>query len=216
MDAEINPEHLRRFGRGVGTIIDVGSYVGTGWLWTAFPRLPFIMVEPIRSAEAKMVQEAKEAGLTPRYTFVTKACGAAPGRALLRQPIDKGNKSSLHERTDLSAEDGASDAYEVEVTTLDAIIDELQPDLPIGLKIDTEGSEIDVMRGLDRHAGNVAFVIAEVSVRKRFVGGYRFSEMIATMKDRGFEALAVVGKAGKLRPRYMDVLFVREDSPLFD
>ena len=86
---------------------------------------------------------------------------------------------------------------------------------PIGIKIDTEGYELEVVRGLTRHWDSVQFVICEASIRKRFVNSYQMSELISYMLERDFMLFNFLN-AEDQRPRYYDILFVRKTSRLLD
>jgi hypothetical protein len=47
------------------------------------------------------------------------------------------------------------------------------------LKIDAEGSQLEVIRGATETLSQTSFIIAEVSVSPRFPGSYRFAEFLA-------------------------------------
>ena len=77
---------------------------------------------------------------------------------------------------------------EIEVTTLDTLL-ESHPGLerPLLLKIDTEGYELNVIRGGAAFLRQTDVVIAEVSVAERFSGSYDFAEFITAMGEHGFD-----------------------------
>lgn len=200
----LNAHYLASLNLAAGVIIDVGVWAGTSQLYEAFPDRPFVLVDPQRGAEDLLKSRPNH------YRFVNKALGRHTGHALL---TDSGAKSSLLERTALTSE-GHTVAYEVEVTTLDELIDDLCLTGPIGLKLDTEGYEIEIMSGLDRHAGKVEFAICEASVRKRFVDSYQFSDLVAFMRDKGLLFYNVLN--GQQRhPLFYDVLFLKMGHQLF-
>lgn len=186
------------------TIIDVGVRTGTPQLYRGFPDAEFLLVDPQEEGESILKYKPKN------YRFRNVALGASPGTAMLS---DDGGRSSLLERTKLTQRD-TSRTYPVEVTTLDDLLDEADMTPPYGIKIDTEGFEIEVLRGLRKHAQLVEFIICEVSVKHRFVGGYRFSDLVAEMKTIGQEFYTVMNPP-ILSPRFYDCLFLRSDHPLF-
>ena len=57
---------------------------------------------------------------------------------------------------------------------------------------------------------NSLFVVAEVSVQPRFVGSYRFEELIRAMQDHGFQVHNILSSEpdGNRIVRSLDVLFV--------
>ena len=137
--------HLARLARRIvrpgDLAVDAGAHVGA---WTLLLRSlvgdagRVVAYEPLpRSAE-----RARQA-TAGRAEIVEAALGAAPGRRPLyayRGPRYAGADSML---CSLVAGDGYSPVAEVQVTTLDAA------DLPRVdvLKIDTEGAELEVLRG---------------------------------------------------------------------
>ena len=85
-----------------------------------------------------------------------------------------------------------------------------------GLKIDTEGYEAEVMRGLDNYKDQFDFVLAEVSVLNRFENSYNFSELITLFHSKGFRFYNFLNEPKPRPPRFYDCLFLREDDPRFD
>jgi hypothetical protein len=119
-------------------------------------------------------------------------------------------------RTSLSARPGLEpvDRYEVNVTTLDQLVAENGYEGAYGIKIDTEGHEIEVLSGATETLRQTEFIIAEVSVKHRFVGGYRFSDMIGFMSSRGFELVDVLNVQHRLA-NFLDCIFIPAQHPLF-
>lgn len=187
------------------TIIDIGVFAGTEELYSAFADRNFVLVDPIRNGE-NLLRCAPE-----RYLFVNKALGRETGSVTLKA---MGLKTTINDRTALSAGPIRAE-YEVEVITLDQLIDAHVPSGSIGMKIDTEGYELEVVRGLQRNRDRVSFIICETSIRRRFVDGYMFSDLIAAMKEAGFEFYNFMNH--RLRtPRLYDLLFLKSDHHLFD
>lgn len=198
------PRYLRKIDPGVASIIDVGVNHGTPALYRAFGRLPFLLVDPQRDADARLTVRPRD------YRFANLALGAAPGTLTIHE---EGGRSTALERTALTkARD--TETYQAEVTTLDRLIDLYAPAGPIGLKIDTEGYELEVLKGLDRHAASIGFVICECSVRRRFVGGYAMADLVGALKAKGFDIFNFLNPP-KEKPNFYDLLFLRSDHPLF-
>jgi len=197
--------YLRSLGFNVKTVVDIGVYRGTPPLYEAFDNCLFILVDPQRGAEALLRRPPA------RYIFVNKGLAASTGRRALREQIE--GKTTFLERTELTAVPTA-DCYEADTITLDLLLDSLQFDPPIGIKIDTEGYELEVLKGLDKYWGIVQFVICEASIRRRFKDSYQMSELVAFMLERGFMFFNFLNMPNE-RPRYYDVLFVPKTSSLF-
>lgn len=206
MPDKMTPRYLRRYGFEAKTIIDVGVLNGTPFLYDAFPERKFVLVDPLK--ESKETVDDLWGGLD--YDFHVTALGARKGTIEL--DIEPGRLARSTPGQRLGAVDLA-EKRRVNVTRLDTITEGLEG--PFGLKIDTEGHEIEVIKGATKTLKRTEFVIAEVSIKKRFRDGYRFSEMIATMAERGFEVHSFL--SGLTRsPRMSDVLFLPADSPRFD
>jgi FkbM family methyltransferase len=89
-------------------------------------------------------------GRNPRVTIVKKAVGSVPGSATL-------NFSGTNTTSSLRDDWGESnkERLTVEVTTLDALISEFGP--PKLCKVDVEGFETEVFKGLSRPIPNIDF-----------------------------------------------------------
>jgi hypothetical protein len=103
----------------------------------------------------------------------------------------------------------------VPIVTLDELLARNAYPAPYGIKIDTEGFELEVLKGAARSLANIEFIIAEVSVKKRFTNSYRFSDIAAFLGGHGFELIDILN----FRPRpqrFFDCLFVRYEHPAFN
>ena len=199
-------EYLRSLGFDVRTVIDVGVDRGTKPLYDAFNDCLFVLVDPRHQAESILRDKPGW------YVFINKALAATAGQRILREQ-DAG-KTTFLERTALTASPTIAQ-YEVDATTLDELLDLSDCKPPIGIKIDTEGFELEVIRGLTRHWDNIKFVICEASIRKRFVGSYQMSELVSYMLERNFMLFNFLNEVNQ-RPRYYDILFVPKTSHLLE
>ncbi|WP_170769852.1 FkbM family methyltransferase [Ruegeria lacuscaerulensis] len=180
-------DYIASLGFEAATIFDVGVASGTSHLYEAFPKAKFVLVEPIADYEIKL---RKNWGDKIDFDFHACGVGAENGQTTLHIPTVAGRV--LGTRATMMAFDEAASAHtsgieerQVPVRTLDEIARSY--DGPFGLKIDTEGFEIEVIKGASEMLENCAFVLAEVSVRRRYQGGYRFSDFVAVMAEQGFE-----------------------------
>ncbi len=127
--------------------------------------------------------------------------------------VDTGDlqKTSFSERSGLTKTGHTLKQREIEVTTLDSILKE-NPRLatPVLLKIDTEGHELEVLKGATELLKMTDVVIAEVSVAERFTNSYKFSDLILFMKEHGFEVfdfLTLNYSEGFPGVKFTDILF---------
>ncbi|WP_298437372.1 FkbM family methyltransferase [uncultured Jannaschia sp.] len=206
MPDKMTPRYMRRYGFEARTIIDVGVLNGTPFLYEAWPDRKFVLVDPLEESRESVAK------LWPKldYTFHVVALGAAPGS--FRMDVEPGRLARSTVGTRMDADETVT-SREVEVVTLDSLTADLEG--PLGLKIDTEGHELEVLRGATDTLARCEFVIAETSIKKRFDGGYRFSEVIAFMAEHGFEAHSFLSGLTRA-PRFSDVLFIPADDSRFD
>jgi hypothetical protein len=98
---------------------------------------------------------------------------------------------------------------QVPLTTLDTLFEQGNWKPPIGLKLDVEGFEAEVVRGAERLLRATQFVIAEASVRDRFQGESSIRELISTMSSLGFQVSDVIDASASVLGVHADLLFKR-------
>jgi len=98
-------------------------------------------------------------------------------------------------------------------------LDQIMVNYPgrVGLKVDTEGFELEVLQGAAETLRRTDFVIVELSVTKRFDGVAPPSQTMAELAKAGLELRDILrstgdGKGGA-QPRLFDALFTRWDAP---
>lgn len=192
----------------VTQLVDVGVNYGTPWLYDAFPDADLLLVDPLpQKAMLASVLRGRP------HTFVSAACGAEPGQLEIHVDLDHPGRSSLLERTSLTDIGSRTRPQQVLVRTLDEIVGQhLDPLASLGLKIDTEGYELEVLRGGTETLKRASWVICEVSIRPRFVGSYRFEDLVGYLGAAGFRVGQVL-EAPRSRDGsilYLDVAFVRD------
>ena len=210
--AKTRPFYLKGYGFDPKTVFDVGVFAGTPWLYNAFPASQFVLIDPQPGCEERV----RATGHLSKFDFHAVALGPEAGDAQLHIPSTAkgqgGAMASLLDRRDKLAETFVSVAEEtVPMRRLDDIAVDYAG--PFGLKIDTEGFEVQVLQGGPDTLQRCEFVILELSVTQRFAGMSPPSHVLALLAQAGLEfrdVLAVADAAGKrARPRHMDVLFTR-------
>lgn len=197
---------LHHLGRTPDVVFDVGVRQGTPALYNAFPDTRFILVDPQKSGTSALIHKPQQ------FDFVNKALGSKPSTLRIKE---QKARTTFLERTALTAAP-TTDEYDVEVVTLDALIAEYAPTGKIGLKVDVEGYEMEVFRGLQAEAKRIDFILAEVSVRNRFVSGYNFSDLVSLLKEKGFRFYNIMNPSRPRAPRFYDCVFLPEGDPAFD
>lgn len=128
--------------------IDIGGNIG---MWTTligsyYTKILFI--EPSQIAMVKAKENITKANLIDRVTFIKKICSNIDGekKSITASCQDSGNFSvfgkELYDQANIVlSEDN------IETMTLDSLIDGIEPGSRVTVKIDTEGSELNVLLG---------------------------------------------------------------------
>jgi FkbM family methyltransferase len=195
----------------LATIVDVGVAYGTPDLYDRFPTSRLLLVEPVPQFHAQLEQTVLRTRDAELYRC---AAGAEPGRLDITVPAVNPKKASAATRTELTRDTGAHEVVHVDVRPLDAILATAELRRPALLKIDTEGFELDVLRGAEQVLQQIDYVMLEVSVESRFEDSYRFEDVIDHMRAHGFEVAHVVSAPTDRNGiiRYLDLLFSRAAS----
>jgi FkbM family methyltransferase len=191
------------------TVFDVGVGFGTHEMYKAFPNAKFVLIEPLNDYEPAIANIMAEYDCLAIYAAAGSRIGAATIRV---DPADL-QLTTFGTHTPLISRGRRMEERAIQTTTLDAVLAE-HPELssPFLLKIDTEGHELEVLRGARKVLEKTETVLTEVSIAPRFEGGYRFEDLILFMWESGFELMAIVNVAhvsGEIQPRFADLAFRR-------
>lgn len=196
----MRPEHAQAV--HPATIFDVGVHRGTPPLYAAFPDAYYVLVEPLRENRRAIKRILKQY----RGEHIEAAAGARPGVATINVEPRQRAKSSFLSRATTTASGDVTESRQVRMRTLDDIARDRGLTAPFGLKIDTEGFELEVLSGAHDVLDSCQFVITETSIGRRFEGSsYEASDLISVLRTHGFAVFDVLGGTR----RYADLLFMR-------
>jgi FkbM family methyltransferase len=174
---------LRLPGFQAGTILDVGAADGTPQLYSAYPEARIVAFDPI----AEQLSALKVA-LAPREVeLIEVALGSNRGEVDLHIPNHNVYKSSLCSWTELTAGRAGFTTRQVKMMPLDEVAQAHQWPTPYVLKIDTEGYDLEVLRGATDTLTKCAAVYCEISIADRFESGYHFRDVATFMFEQGFD-----------------------------
>lgn len=192
----------------VETIIDVGVAYGTPDLYAYFPDAELILVEG--NAEFHSYLESQVLGRR-KGRLVKFAVGSSSGSGYLQL---NGPGSSLLTASKMTGlYNKKLETVEVQIRRLDQLVSADELKHPTLLKIDTEGFELEVLKGSEALLSKIDFIVAEVSLIKRFQKSYQPSEIINWLQERGFEIFQIIDcfPDSKGIFRYADFVFARRE-----
>jgi FkbM family methyltransferase len=210
-------EHLRRLfeARRVDGVIDVGAHRGK------YYRLlredvgfagPVLSVEPIAELAAALEQRARR---EPGWRISRCALGASSGSARLNVMV-RSDFSSLLEPSEavtgkFSGANAVSRTEEVALRTLDELMDGDGASQRLYLKLDTQGYDLEVLRGAARTLERVVALQSEISFLPIYAGMPAWRESIERIAALGFAVSGIfaVSRDPALRLVEADCVFVR-------
>lgn len=191
------------------TVIDVGAAARTDYLYEAFPKSRLILVEPLDEFKESLEQITKEYNAE----YVLAAVGAAVGEITIHVTPDLGGTSIFKAREydylDIKPR-------VVPMTTLDCIDQEKNIESPILIKIDTQGAELEVLKGATNVLEKSDVIICETMLIEQYIGQPVFFDYVTFMKRHGFVVYDIIGYAYTFLERDLgcvDLVFVKESGP---
>ena len=177
--------HLKSLGMTFETVIDVGVATGTPEIYRAFPNATYFLVEPLTEFEGVL----KELQQTLSAHYFAAAAGAVNGETTINVHGHLSG-SSLLRQAEGPLLDGAPRI--IPVRRLDGLLpaDVVQPCL---LKIDTQGTELEVVEGLGTRIDSIDVMLIETSLLPFREGTAQLFDVVADLKARGFVVYDVIG-----------------------
>lgn len=202
-------EQAVKNGLNPSTVIDVGVAQGTPELYEVFPRAKHILIEPLE--EFLPYLKCVVSGLD-NAEYVVAAAASKPGRTVINVHPDLVG-SSVYKESENSNVNGIERT--VSAVTLDGVCREKKTKGPYLIKIDTQGSELDVLKGAGGILHDTEFVMLEASLFRFFENGPLLQDCVAFMKDRGFYVYDIFGLSYRPLDNAMsqvNIAFVKEKS----
>ena len=189
----------------IDTLIDVGvGQEGTPELYNRFPKAKLILIDPIQEAE----NYAKEELSQRDYKFFKYGLGEKEESKLLYVEEEIGRSTMLNV-TSLNYESEPVREIKVEVKTLDSILKKIMDHGKIGLKIDTEGYELKIIKGAKNTLKETHFVIAEVRHNhESFSNQYKLHQFIDEMHKNDFILTMIL----TAKPLIADLCFEKKEN----
>tara|TARA_B100001057_G_scaffold465344_1_gene521377 strand:+ start:663 stop:1334 length:672 start_codon:yes stop_codon:yes gene_type:complete len=173
----------------VDTLIDIGVGTnGTPEMYSHFSSAYLILIDPTKEAKKYAYNN-----LSNRiFSFYEYGVGEKAGELILNVEKETGYSSFL-KVTDINFRGEPIDKRIVKISKLDDIISNENELGRIGIKIDTEGYELNVIKGASETLKSAHFVLAEVRHNhKSFEGLYSLSDFIQEMYKNDFVLTMII------------------------
>lgn len=176
-----------------------------------FPDSDFLLIDPLIEMEVYMKNFCKE---FKNSEYIITGVGSKKEKHILTTLGDSlsGSTMMLKELPGLKK---ANKQREVEVVTIDSIIQKHQKKIPDFVKIDVQGFELEVLKGAETLFGKTELFVIEVSLFKFNELTPEVSEIINFMSERNY---VIYDIPGFLRRPYdgalgqLDLCFIKKDS----
>jgi FkbM family methyltransferase len=201
------------FGHDFASVIDVGAHHGQFALLASrcFPSAEVWCFEPLQ--EARTILEAV-AG-RDKLTIISAAAGEEAGEQELH--VSRASDSSslrpiLESLTTAFPGTEEDRTVRVSVVRLDDVFEQ-PPQRPLLLKIDSQGSELDILAGGKALLRSVDAIFVECSFVEFYAGQALIGQVIAYLQDRSFVLSGVYSVVRDRAGRCLqaDLLFERAD-----
>jgi FkbM family methyltransferase len=198
---EWSEEDLRRHNLEAEIIVDTGVAEGAPQLYRSFPDAYFMMVNPLKESKKYIKKYVK----TYNCEFIECALGEKEGESVINVEKSGIGASGFLDKKDSKKREGEKENRRVKINRLDKLIEsENYTDKNIGIKIDVEGYETNVLRRAKNTLKITNLVICELSISDRFYNGSNIWEVSRFLYDKGFYMSDILGKPGGL---FVDTLF---------
>lgn len=178
---------------GVRTILDIGANTGqfakgvrkAGWA------RQIVSFEPTSEAYKRLSEHARK---DPLWTAAPQmAIGSIEGEVEINISVNSVSSSIFqvdHRSTDVEPDSGFRAVEKVAVRDLDSVmLPEWQA--PFTMKIDTQGFELEVLRGARATLENTAVVSIEMSLSKLYEGGASLVDVYSFLEQAGFRCISL-------------------------
>jgi FkbM family methyltransferase len=169
---------LKRYGVAPRTVFDIGVAEGTPELHSAFPDAEYHLFDPTRESLPHMQAIARRLNATVHNI----ALGDREGTMTIAVRSEIGGSSVFEEVGEPEAP--VTDRYEVPIRRFDEVVGEFTR--PALAKIDVQGAEVMVLKGMEGRFADLDAVIVETGTIATLHGGPEFRDVFRLLDGHGF------------------------------
>ena len=169
----------------IDTLIDIGVGIdGTPNLYNRFPNQKLVLIDPLEECN-----EYIKNNLQHREKISFKPALGREKKSLTMNIEDQAfGRSTFLQITDLNNEGHDIQKRKISITTLDDLLKDVENLGKTGIKIDTEGYELEVILGAKQTLKTAKFVLAEVRHNhESYNGCYKLHQFIEAMRRNDFQ-----------------------------
>lgn len=178
----------------IDTLVDVGvGTQGTPELYERFTEARIILIDPLIESSVVLNSQLQDR----KAIFVCAASGNEKGEKIINIEENLA-RSTFLTVTPINFEGNSVEQRPVKIRTLDEIIEDVQNSHfgscgNLGIKIDTEGFELDVVMGAKKTLQRAKFVIAEVRHNHTtFKNIYKMHEFNKEISSQGYVLTKII------------------------
>lgn len=200
-------------------VFDVGANVGHYGRWLR--RIGFsgliLSFEPAPDAYQKLVRVAARDPGWQTFNYALGACDAVlPFNVMAHDSFSSFRHPAQNETLKFCADNTIKHIINAPVRTIDGTIDDLAGRFSFArpfLKMDTQGFDLEVVKGAERSLRQFVGMLSEVSVKRIYEGAPTLVESISAYMQRGFDPvwLYPVHPNSTLNPVEFNCYLVRSD-----
>ena len=173
----------------IDTLIDIGvGPMGTPDLYDQFASSKLLLIDPLDETQSYI-----DKNLTSREVIFYQ-CGVGEDFDEVTINVEEEiGRSSILEVAEINYEGEPKDIRKIKIKTLDSITSSENNLGKMGIKIDTEGYELSIIKGASETLKSTEFVLAEVRHNhESFHGVYKLHEFVSEMHSNGFVLTMII------------------------
>jgi FkbM family methyltransferase len=197
---------LKRQGFEPRTVFDIGVADGTPDLYAAFPEAQYYLIDPTMESLPHMQRIARRLDAK----VMNFALGEKEAELVIGVRPDDIAGSTFFE--EIGPIEGVKH-YPVKMRRFDQVVNGFAR--PALCKIDVQGSELDVLRGIGERIHDIDVIIIESSVIATIKDGPEIADIVLYLKEKGFALHDMLGSTRRPLDNalaQLDLMFVQEDS----